>query len=592
MTTPHYAYMCLPPTHAWHLFARPSHIYTTHSIADVMPILHEIQHRVDTHSCYAVGFLSYEAAPACDPAMMTYPPGDIPLLWFGIYTEPVPVTPPPCAHAHALPISSWSPPPSFAAYTKTIEHIHAHIAAGDVYQINHTYRLNAHYNGDAEPLWQFCAHERQARYGALIHTGRHIITSLSPELFFARTQCHILCRPMKGTAPRGMTLADDNARAHALASSEKERAENIMIVDMIRNDLGRIAHHGSVRVTDVCRPERYPTVWQMTSTIEAETHADVPDIFRALFPCASITGAPKIKAMEIIQATEPNSRGVYCGAIGMIAPEKRALFNVAIRTLVCDTHTHKAEYGVGGGIVWDSTPSNEYAECQQKAQILTTPVRHFDIFEALLWSPEDGLFLEELHTQRMRDSCVYFSFTCPPLSLGDICAPYIHDLPPVAHKIRIRIAHDGSYSVDKPEQLVPSSFNPVSVAWARTPVEINNPFLYHKTSCRDLYKNALADVPEADDVLFWNTHGHVTESSIANIVITRGGQRITPPVTDGLLPGVFREYLLRSGDITEQHITPDDVMAAEHVWLISSVRKWRVAHIRSTPSTDMPHSTS
>ena len=272
--------------------------------------------------------------------------------------------------------------------------------------------MRMHASIERDPFYLFLqlTDAQQSSYGAYLNTGRYAICSASPELFFELDGDRLRSRPMKGTASRGQTLAADRIQAERLHHSVKNRAENVMIVDMVRNDMARVAEIGSVRVLRLFEIERYPTVLQMTSTVECRTRASLPEIFTALFPCASVTGAPKIRTMQIIRDLEPGPRGVYTGAIGFVAPGRRARFNVAIRTVVVDTVAGEAEYGTGSGIVWESDSAEEYQECRLKARILTVMPRAFDLLESLLWTPESGCFLLERHLDRLRDSAEYFDF--------------------------------------------------------------------------------------------------------------------------------------------------------------------------------------
>ena len=304
---------------------------------------------------------------------------------------------------------NWQADIERESYNTAIEKIKDYIAQGKTYQVNYTMRLNSEFNGGE---WDFFLHlaQTQNKYAAYIDTGRYVICSASPELFFKLDGNKIYSRPMKGTAKRGRTTLEDKEQAEWLHNSIKNRAENVMIVDMIRNDLGRIAEIGSVQVPELFTIEKYPTLFQMTSTVQAKTNASLDEIFSALFPCASITGAPKVSTMNIIAELETTPRKIYTGSIGYISPNRKAQFNVAIRTALIDRENKTAEYGIGGGIVWDSTSADEYSEALLKARVLTERPQEFSLIETLLWTPEDGYFLREKHTARMQDSAEYFGF--------------------------------------------------------------------------------------------------------------------------------------------------------------------------------------
>ncbi len=377
---------------------------------------------------------------------------------------------------------------------------------------------------------------------------------------------------MKGTSPRGLTPEQDREKAAALQASEKNRAENLMIVDMVRNDLGHVAEPGSVQVTDLFALEKYPTVWQMTSTVTAKTQAPVCEIFRALFPPASITGAPKARTMALIAEIETTPRRIYTGAIGFIAPERRAQFNVAIRTLLVDHVRKQAEYGVGGGIVWDSECETEQDECRTKARILDTYVPPFSLLETLLWSPVAHYALLDRHVARLVESAEYFDTPLDTAALRKRLHAFADDLPARPHKVRLLVASNGTISLEA-EPITPFSESaPRPVALAREPVDSSDPFLYHKTTHRRVYEKALAARPGFADVILFNAKGEVTESTRANVLAEIGGALCTPPVSCGLLPGTGRAELLANGTVTERVITLDDLLHSPRIFLVNSVR--------------------
>ena len=457
-------------------------------------------------------------------------------------------------------------------------------ADGRTYQVNYTYRLRAPFSGDPWSFFMTLARKQPIGYAAYLDIGSHLICSASPELFFRLNGHTVLSKPMKGTAPRGKTLSDDRANMAWLHDSEKNRAENVMIVDMIRNELGRLAEIGSVQVPQLFEIERYPTVLHMTSTVIAQTAASFTQIVSALFPCASITGAPKIRTMRIIADLETTPRGVYTGAIGYLAPDRAALrtaqFNVAIRTVTIDRAAGQAEYGVGGGIVWDSDAADEYRECEIKTRVLTSSPIEFELLEALLWTPVidgtpvAGYFLLDRHVARLTDAADYFGFPFERAALIDRLEEVRRSLPAVDHKVRVALARSGALSIttaavsDIPRPPVQC------VALARNPIDSHDVFLYHKTSRRTVYERARAERPGCDDVILWNERGEITESCSANVVIDLNGELITPPIESGLLGGTFRSELLEQGQIVERVITIGMWRAARRVYLINSVRKW------------------
>ena len=395
----------------WLHFTDPHRLILVETLQEVIPALREVERLIQENQWHAAGFLSYEAAPAFDPVLQTraltteHSTRELPYLWFGLYPQPRRVAlPKPEGPKENL---DWQPTICRDTYNAAIETIRNLIADGKTYQVNYTMRLQSHFAGDP---WHFFVHlaQNQNRHGAYIDTGRHVICSASPELFFQLDGDTITCRPMKGTTSRGRTTAEDQEQSEWLRHSAKNRAENVMIVDMIRNDLGRIAKIGSVSVPQLFEAERYPTLWQMTSTVTAQTDASLTEVFAALFPSASITGAPKVSTMKIIADLESTPRKIYTGSIGYISPQGQAKFNVAIRTALIDREHQRAEYGVGGGIVWDSTSSDEYGEALLKAQVLTQHPQSFSLLETILWTPEDGFFLRQKHIERVLDSADYF----------------------------------------------------------------------------------------------------------------------------------------------------------------------------------------
>jgi para-aminobenzoate synthetase/4-amino-4-deoxychorismate lyase len=374
---------------------------------------------------------------------------------------------------------------------------------------------------------------------------------------------------MKGTRPRGRWAEADAALAEALAASAKDRAENVMITDMVRNDMGRISRAGSVVVERLFEVERYATVWQMTSTVRAETDAEVPEILAALFPSASVTGAPKIQTSKIIHALEPEGRGVYCGALGWWAPDGSAEFSVGIRTLVADSARGVARYHVGSGITWDATAGAEYQECLDKAALLLAPVSgDFELLESLRWETGAYWLLEE-HRARLRESAAYFGIALDLGAVEAALAKAAADAPERA-RVRLLVARDGTvrtevYPLEVPERAW-------RVALAETPVSREELFLYHKTTRREIYAAARAARPDVDDVLLWNEAGELTESTVANVALEIDGEWLTPARACGLLAGTMRARWLAEGRLREAVLHRDDLARATRVLLLNSVR--------------------
>jgi para-aminobenzoate synthetase / 4-amino-4-deoxychorismate lyase len=563
----------------WLRFAEPAQVVTAVEPAEVLPRLQAVEETVNSRGWLAAGFISYEAAAGFNPILRTRAPlPGLPLLCFGLFppqnVRPVEVDP----VATPIELAGWQPSISRPAYDEAIATIKEHIAQGHTYQVNYTLRLQAPFTGDPWLLFRQLATAQEAQYGAYVDLDRFTVCSASPELFFRLDGESVVTRPMKGTAGRGLTLDQDEGQAEWLRRSEKNRAENVMIVDMMRNDLGRVARIGTVRVPALFEVERYPTVWQMTSTVTAETAVSVTELLTALFPSSSITGAPKVRTMQIIAALENEPRGVYTGAIGVIAPGRQAQFNVAIRTVVVDRERGRAEYGVGGGIVWDSQAGEEYEECRIKARVLTAPRPQFSLLETMLWQPASGYFLLAGHLERMAASAVYFGFAFEEDAARRRLEETAALLPAQPHRVRLLLARDGALTVESTALVQPAAAQPVRVGLAAEPVSSHNPFLYHKTTHRQLYETARAARPDCDDVLLWNERGEVTESTLANLVVERDGRLVTPPVSSGLLAGVFRRHLLETGEITEAVVTVDELPHCRKLFLVNSVRQWRVAH--------------
>ncbi len=564
-----------PQTGQWLAYTNPLRIISATQTAEVIPALQAVEVAVEGQGLHAVGFVSYESAPAFDPAATVVNNRDFPLLWFALCPQPSIIELP--APEAAFPPLNWQPECDAGRYAGAIEFIRAAIAAGETYQVNHTFFLNAPFSGDSWPFFLTLAQGAHGGYGAWIDIGRHTICSVSPELFFTRNGEQLTCRPMKGTATRGTTLADDRQRAATLSSSAKERAENIMILDMIRNDLGRLPG-GPVVTGQICTVERYPTVWQLTSSATTRTSASLEQIFAALFPCASVTGAPKLQTMQHIARLENRPRNLYTGAIGRLAPGRHAVFSVAIRTAIIDRQTQTAEYGVGAGITWDSEPEAEYAECLAKAKVLTTVPVTFDLLESLLFEPVTGIFLLETHLRRLESSATYFSIPIDTEMIRDKLAQTVATLPAQAHKLRLLLTRSGEVKISALALTKPDpSITSLRLCLATSPVDSSDPFLYHKTTHRAVYDAARQAVKETDEVLLFNERGEVTEACNYNLVAEIDGELLTPPVHCGLLAGTFREELMANGEIKEGIITLAALKRSQRLFLVNSVRRWRKA---------------
>lgn len=542
---------------------------------------------------WVAGFVSYEAAPGLDPDLTVRDPVEarggarLPLVWFAMFGARVDVLPPepsPPGPARPPVPSPWRPGTDHERFIRDVETIRELIAAGETYQVNHTLRLRARIEGDARGLYRDLCLAQRGAYAAYLDTGRHRIACASPELFFERRGSRIITRPMKGTVARGRWQEEDAARALALAASEKDRAENAMIVDLLRNDLGRVAAWGTVRVPSMFDVERFETVWQMTSTVEADVAPErgLVDLFRALFPCGSVTGAPKARTMRAIAEIEDDPRGVYCGAVGYLAPadlpstatEAEARFAVAIRTVVVDAATGDAEYGVGSGITYASDAETEYGETLAKTRVLATSRPAFALLETLR-ADHDGIRNRDAHLARLSSSAEYFGFR---FDRGAVEEAIDRAAGAAPCRIRLTLSRDGACA-SAVEELPASDDSPVRIALIDDPVDPGDVFLHHKTTHRGVYDRRRAMRPDVDDVVLVNTRGQITESTIANVAALLDGRWRTPPRDHGLLAGIGRGVALAEGRLTEGTLTPMDLQRAEAIALVSDLRGWRVAEL-------------
>lgn len=560
----------------WLHFSNPYRLIIAETLQDVLPALRELEQLAQTSNWYAAGFLSYEAAPAFDSALQTQVASEFPYLWFGLYPEPCVVTL--AKPGRPKEILDWRPTVCQESYNAAITKIKDHIAHGATYQVNYTMRLQTVFSGSA---WEFFLRlaDKQNQHAAYIDTGRYAICSASPELFFALDRNDITCRPMKGTTGRGRTTAEDQGRSGWLQHSAKNRAENVMIVDMIRNDLGRIARIGSVSVPRLFEAERYPTLWQMTSTVTAKTEASLVDILTALFPSASITGAPKVSTMGIIADLESTPRKIYTGTIGYVAPERNAKFNVAIRTMLIDREQQRAEYGIGGGVVWDSASAEEYTEALLKARVLTEQQHTFSLLETLLWTPENGFFLHEKHVARMIDSASYFDFPIRKENLENYLAQ-ISSRFRLPQRVRLFLNQEGKLDFEASSFDVLKDQQALKVGLATVPIDSQSIFLFHKTTQRDVYDSARQGREHVDDVLLYNEKGELTEFTIGNLVVELEGHLFTPSLSCGVLAGTFRAYVLETGQVLERTILVEQLRHCTKLFRINSVRGWQTAEIQ------------
>jgi para-aminobenzoate synthetase/4-amino-4-deoxychorismate lyase len=528
---------------------------------------------------YVAGYFSYELGYTLEARLRPLLPDAraLPLLWFGVFEAPEifegarldAAFDAWCeGRAYAGPlVHEWDA----AAYRQRFDRVRDLIAAGDLYQANLSFRSRFAFLGDPLVLYRGLRAHSAARYGAYLDDGERQILSLSPELFFdLAADGKIAARPMKGTSARGDDPAADAEARARLAASPKDRAENLMIVDLLRNDLGRVAEIGSVSVGDLFAVETYPTVHQMVSTVTARLRprTGVNEIVRALFPCGSVTGAPKIRAMEVIAELEQSPRGVYCGAIGHFAPDGSARFNVAIRTLMIAGG--RGELGIGGAVVQDSVADGEYAECLLKARFFKAPRRPLELVETLRFSPTEGFVRRDLHLARMARSAAAFGFAFD----SETALRALHGAvaePPSALRVRLTLSENGKLACTAMSLLQEEA----TWTYAISPQTICADALSrHKTNWRDFYESEFARLTKSsgcDEVVFLNERGEVVEGSRTNVFVARDGMLLTPPLSAGALDGCLRRALIEEGRCVEATLLPGDLENGE-IFLGNSLR--------------------
>ncbi|QWV93766.1 aminodeoxychorismate synthase component I [Geomonas oryzisoli] len=559
-----------------HGFAFAGHVgeISARTPEEVRPAFEELQRQLAA-GLHAAGFVCYEAAGAINDTLTTAPAHPMPLLWFGLFTTRRPKTFP--QHEAPFRCTDWQISPGWESYRDSVQEIRDFIAAGDSYQVNYTIRQRFAFSGCSRSFFSALCGNQPTPYNCYLECGRWRVLSASPELFFSLSGDRLVTRPMKGTAPRGRWYAEDLARKEQLRQSPKEVAENLMIVDLLRNDMGMVSQTGSVQVDSLFDVESHPTVHQMTSTIQSRVEEGVTplELFEALFPCGSVTGAPKRRSMEIIAQLEREPRGLYTGCLGYFSPGGEAQFSVAIRTAVLDLQTGRGEMGIGSGITYDSQPEAEYQECLDKRAFIEEQRPEFHLIESLLHD-ERGYFLLDRHQERLKRSASYFSF---PLADGAALRALQETaadlIPSTGYKVRLLLFRDGRLSCEAAP--LAEATPEAKVSFARQRVSSTDPFLYHKTSRRDLFHRELAARPDLAEVIFENERGEVTEGAYSNLIAVIDGTKCTPPLDCGLLPGTLREELLAQGTIEERILKREDLERAEAVFLVNSVRGWRQA---------------
>lgn len=562
----------------WWTFERAEDVLETRDLRDVLRICREAELATD-RGLWAVGFLGYEAAPAFDAALPTREPDpELPLVRWGLFPPPRCTPPPP---RRPLPPIDWRTQEGRLWHAASVAAIRTSIARGDTYQANLTFPLLGSFESDGEGSWdpidwlgvfRGLWDRQRSRRAVFLEDDRHAILSLSPELFLERRGDRVRSEPIKGTASRGRFASEDLALAEGLASSAKERAENVMIVDMIRNDLGRVALPGSVRVPWLCRVESWGTVHQLVSRVDAVVQSSWVDLLRAAFPCASITGAPKRRTMSILAGLERVPRGIYTGAVGWWAPGRRGRLSVAIRTMVVDHERKAARYGTGGGIVWDSDAAAEWTECRTKALLVQGgggSSRRY--LETILWTPARGWVLLDAHLDRLHASARRFGDRAVRrTSIRQRLHAFEAHLSERS-RVRLLVGANGDIELES-TPLESRCRRECSLAVDTIPVDSTDLRLFHKTDQRDRYEEAAARFPDSDDVLLWNERGEVTETCRANIAVRARGTWCTPPLDSGLLPGTLRGRLIARGRIEERPLRREDLEGASEVIVFNSVR--------------------
>jgi para-aminobenzoate synthetase / 4-amino-4-deoxychorismate lyase len=564
-------------------FDTPIEVLVAHHLDEVRPLLDRVD-ALARSGLWCVGYVAYEAAPAFDPALETHaPPG--PLAWFGVHKHPLPW---PNEPANSEAEVQWHNPLSRTSFDAAMAQIHHAIGAGEFYQVNYTARLHGTFQGDPQTLFTALHRAQPNGYAAYLDTGAAHILSVSPELFFDWQGDQLLVRPMKGTAPRGASANDDETLAAKLRSTPKELAENVMIVDLLRNDVSRIATPFSVKTPRLFQVETLPTVFQMVSDVTATTRPNttLTDVFTALFPCGSITGAPKVRAMQMIKQLEPESRGVYCGAVGVVRPGGHATFNVGIRTVTLEDS--RALCGIGSGITFDATADAEWNEWRLKRGFLERASQPFNLLETLCL--ENGhLRHAPDHLARLARAAAHFGYPLDSNLLDEPLQQLAASHPEGAWRVRLQLTREGEVLTEA-FALSPTP-SPVLLQLADTPFEAaDSEFVRFKTTHRPHYDAYTPTQAGIFDTLLWNTRGEITECTRGNIALLLDGAWTTPPLSCGLLDGVGRAQCLAEGRLVETVVRLDDLPRVTALAFVNSLRGWVDAKLFPSSQTSHWHS--
>ncbi len=568
-----------------HWFEGPRAVISAASPEEVPGALSAME-RARAEGAHLAGFFAYELGYVFEPRLrpLLPPKRAMPLLWFGVFDRPVELG---CGEVAARLLADGNGGYRVGdldyamdreGYRGRFGRVKSYIAAGDIYQLDLTFKARFDFGGSPAALYADLRARQPVAHGALIRTPQFSVVCSSPELFLDRRGREVSTRPMKGTASRAPTAALDQAQRDWLWSDPKSRAENLMIVDLMRNDLGRVAELGSVRVDDLFTVETFTTLHQMTSGVRARLREGVGlgELLASVFPPGSVTGAPKLRAIEILRELEDEPRGVYTGAIGMISPDGDVRFNVAIRTLTL-TPDGRGEIGIGSGIVQDSRADDEYDECLLKLRFLSGEAQPFELIETMRHDPGAGFYLLGRHIERLGQSAAYFGFAFDRDAVAAALATLAEGFGPAPHRVRLLLARDGGVTVTA-AAIAPAPkaapMAPMTYVFSEARIDTGDPFLYHKTTRRALYDGEharLAAELGCDEVLFLNERGELAEGSRTNIFVEKGGRLLTPALACGLLPGTLRAELIASGKAREAVLTPRDLEGA-CVFLGNSVR--------------------
>jgi len=570
-------------TSAAYLYDRPVRLITARTLEDIMPALKQIDQAV-LNGQHVAGWISYEAGLALEQrlAVRLSDENSVPYIHMGVFNERQ-------KHSSREADALWQANNLTNRYTigdlrlnidqdeydDALDKIKQYLIAGDIYQVNYTLKAKFNFQGNLRDFYARLRQSQPAGYSAWISTDEWDVLSLSPELFLEKSGRFLKTKPMKGTHIRGLNNDQDQQFSDHLRGDVKNQAENLMIVDLLRNDLSRIAKKKSVKVLSLYDIEYYRTVLQMTSSIQAKLPKKIQpsEMIKGMFPCGSVTGAPKIRAMEIIDDLEKENRGVYCGSIGYFSPDGGACLNVAIRTMTIDKNGH-GEMGIGSGIVADSISKDEYQECLLKAEFLTHDFQPFDLIETFKWDPEEGYAFRDEHLGRLKSSAEYFGFQFEEETLNRVLDEHIADVAETSPlRVRLLLSKRGEVSLTS-MKLIDTKSDQI-VVLASEKVNSSDRSLYHKTTNRQFYDDKLHQYKAANncfDVIFLNEREELTEGSYTNLFIEKDGQLYTPQLSCGVLPGIYRQHLLDNGKAQEKILSRDDLLKADKIFLANSVR--------------------